>query len=84
VLSLQYLLGIADPVFRRLFGAPPQNNDLCGWIGAQVSPMTAAFAERLDMAEPCGAIFDQPQLGSPQPPRGSAALKRQAEIFGGP
>lgn len=39
--------------------------DLCGWIGVTVSPMTAAFAESLGMAEPYGAIFDQPEPGSP-------------------
>jgi S1-C subfamily serine protease len=43
----------------------PTNNDLCGWIGTGVSPMTAAFAESLGMAEPYGAIFDQPEPGSP-------------------
>jgi hypothetical protein len=37
-----------------------KNNDLCGWMGVQVSPMTAAFAESLGMAEPYGAIFDRP------------------------
>jgi serine protease Do len=42
-----------------------QNNGLCGWIGTGVSPMTAAFAESLGMAEPYGAIFDQPEPGSP-------------------
>jgi serine protease Do len=40
-------------------------NDVCGWIGVAVSPMTAAFAESLGMAEPYGAIFDQPEPGSP-------------------
>jgi S1-C subfamily serine protease len=39
--------------------------DVCGWIGVGVSPMTAAFAESLGMAEPYGAIFDQPEPGSP-------------------
>jgi len=38
---------------------------LCGWIGVQVSPMTAAFAESLDMTELYGAIFNQPDPGSP-------------------
>ena len=42
-----------------------KNNDLCGWMGVQVSPMTAAFAESLGMAEPYGAIFDRPEPGSP-------------------
>jgi serine protease Do len=37
----------------------------CGWIGVAVSPMTAAFADSLGMAAPYGAIFDQPQAGSP-------------------
>jgi serine protease Do len=40
-------------------------NDLCGWIGIAVSPMTTTFAESLGMAEPYGAIFDQPEPGSP-------------------
>ena len=39
--------------------------DLCGWLGVVVSPMTAAFAESLGMAEPYGAIFDRPEPGSP-------------------
>jgi hypothetical protein len=39
--------------------------DVCGWIGVGVSPMTAAFAESLGMAEPYGAIFDRPEPGSP-------------------
>jgi serine protease Do len=39
--------------------------DVCGWIGVAVSPMTAAFAESLGMAEPYGAIFDRPEPGSP-------------------
>jgi serine protease Do len=43
----------------------PKGNDLCGWIGIAVSPMTAAFAESLGMAEPYGAIFDRPEPGSP-------------------
>jgi serine protease Do len=42
-----------------------KSNDLCGWMGVQVSPMTAAFAESLGMAEPYGAIFERPEPGSP-------------------
>ena len=42
-----------------------KGNDLCGWMGVAVSPMTAAFAESLGMAEPYGAIFDRPEPGSP-------------------
>ncbi len=37
----------------------------CGWIGVAVSPMTAAFASSLGMVEPYGAIFEQPEPGSP-------------------
>jgi serine protease Do len=40
-------------------------SNLCGWIGVGVGPMTAAFAASLGMVEPYGAIFDQPQPGSP-------------------
>ena len=39
--------------------------DVCGWIGVGVSPMTKAFADSLGMAEPYGAIFDQPEPESP-------------------
>jgi len=39
-------------------------NDVCGWIGVGVSPMTTAFAESLGTSEPYGAIFDQPEPGS--------------------
>jgi serine protease Do len=42
-----------------------QGSDPCGWIGIAVSPMTPAFANSLGMAEPYGAIFDQPEPGSP-------------------
>ena len=45
--------------------AKQSGNDLCGWMGVAVSPMTAAFAESLGMAVPYGAIFDQPEPGSP-------------------
>jgi serine protease Do len=37
----------------------------CGWIGSQVRPMTSAVAHSLGMAVPHGAIFEQPQPGSP-------------------
>ena len=42
-----------------------KRHDLCGWMGIAVSPMTAAFAESLGMAAPYGAIFEQPEPGSP-------------------
>jgi serine protease Do len=45
-------------------GAQAQSAD-CGWIGVAVSPMTAAFANSLGMVEPYGAIFEQPEPGSP-------------------
>ena len=37
----------------------------CGWIGSQFRPMTRAIAISLGMIEPYGAIFEQPQPGSP-------------------
>ena len=43
----------------------PKGNNLCGWMGVAVSPMTPTFAESLGMAEPYGAIFDRPQPDSP-------------------
>ena len=42
-----------------------QASDDCGWIGVAVTPMTRAFADSLGMAEPYGAIFGQPEPGSP-------------------
>jgi serine protease Do len=43
----------------------PSGGASCGWIGVQVRPMTAAFAESLGMTEIYGAIFDRPEPGSP-------------------
>jgi S1-C subfamily serine protease len=37
----------------------------CGWIGVEVRPMTKLFAASLGMAVPHGAIFEQPEPGSP-------------------
>jgi C-terminal processing protease CtpA/Prc len=42
-----------------------QATDPCGWIGVAVSPITSAFAASLGMVEPYGAIFEQPEPGSP-------------------
>jgi len=42
-----------------------QGLDPCGSIGVNVSPMTAAFANSLGMTETYGAIFEQPEPGSP-------------------
>jgi len=38
---------------------------VCGSIGDQVGPMTAAFADSLGMTEPCGAMLKRPKPGSP-------------------
>jgi serine protease Do len=45
--------------------AQQNGNELCGWIGVKVSPMTAPFAESLGMADPYGAIFERPEPNSP-------------------
>jgi S1-C subfamily serine protease len=50
----------ADPA-----GDHPSYRSACGWIGVRVQPMTSAFAESLGMADPYGAIFDDPEAGSP-------------------
>jgi serine protease Do len=42
-----------------------EDRHVCGWIGVQVSPMTAAFAVSLGMAVSYGAIFDRPEPGGP-------------------
>jgi serine protease Do len=55
----------ARPASAAVVQQSPSGRDPCGWIGVSVSPMTAAFAESLGLAQPYGAIFDQPQPGSP-------------------
>ncbi|HXW31427.1 MAG TPA: PDZ domain-containing protein [Xanthobacteraceae bacterium] len=52
---------VAGPTVRET----QNGQDLCGWAGVTVSPMTAAFADSLGMADPYGAIFDQPEPGGP-------------------
>jgi S1-C subfamily serine protease len=42
-----------------------QAADPCGWIGVAVTPITSAFATSLGMVQPYGAIFEQPDPGSP-------------------
>jgi S1-C subfamily serine protease len=42
-----------------------RGRNACGWIGVQVRPMTKLFAASLGMAVPHGAIFEQPEGGSP-------------------
>jgi S1-C subfamily serine protease len=47
--------------------APQEQNvpNACSFLGIQVRPITAPFAASLGMAEPYGAIFDQPEPDSP-------------------
>ena len=59
-------------------------NDSCGWIGVTVSPMTTAFAEAIGMAEPYGAIFDQPKAASPAADAGIEAGDVITAINGSP
>lgn len=56
----------------------------CGWIGVQVSPMTAAFAGSLGMAEPYGGIFGKPEPGSPAADAGIAKGDVITAINGAP
>jgi S1-C subfamily serine protease len=56
----------------------------CGWIGAQVRPITASFAASLGMAVPYGAIFEQPEAGSPAAKAGIAAGDVITAIDGAP
>jgi S1-C subfamily serine protease len=58
--------------------------DLCGWMGVRVSPMTAAFAQSLGMTAPYGAIFDQPEAGSPAATAGIAQGDVLTTINGSP
>jgi serine protease Do len=57
--------------------AEQSGHGLCGWMGVAVSPMTSAFAESLGMAEPYGAIFDQPEPDSPA----AAAKIEQGDVL---
>jgi serine protease Do len=61
-----------------------QGSDTCGWIGVQVSPMTTAFAESLGMVEAYGAIFGQPEPGSPAANAGIEAGDVVTSINGSP
>jgi serine protease Do len=61
-----------------------QGDAVCGWIGVRVSPMTRAFADSLGMAEPYGAIFDQPEPGSPAAVAGIEAGDVVTAINGSP
>jgi S1-C subfamily serine protease len=56
----------------------------CGWIGVQVTPMTAAVADSLGMAGPYGAIFATPQPGSPAANAGIEAFDVVTLINGSP
>jgi S1-C subfamily serine protease len=55
----------ADSVKADIGQRGQEDRRLCGWIGVQVRPMTAAYAVSLGMAVPYGAIFDRPDPGSP-------------------
>ena len=55
----------ADSVKADISQPGQEDRRLCGWIGIQVRPMTAAYAVSLGMAVPYGAIFDRPDPGSP-------------------
>jgi serine protease Do len=61
-----------------------QGDAVCGWIGVRVSPMTRAFADSLGIAEPYGAIFDQPEPGSPAAIAGIQAGDVVTAINGAP
>ena len=52
-------------VFTTVVQQDRDSHETCGWIGVAVAPMTASFATSLGMIEPYGAIFDQPETGSP-------------------
>jgi serine protease Do len=56
----------------------------CGWIGVQVRPMTKLFADSLGMTAPYGAIFEQPETGSPAANAGIQAGDVITTINGSP
>jgi serine protease Do len=59
---------LAFGLLERSFAAGPAGDHastICGWIGVGVQPMTTAFADSLGMAAPYGAIFENPEAGSP-------------------
>ena len=53
-------------------------------MGVQVRPMTRAFAASLGMAVPYGAIFDEPEPGSPAANAGIQAYDVLTSINGSP
>jgi S1-C subfamily serine protease len=57
---------------------------ICGWIGAQVAPMTKPFADSLGMAVPYGAIFGAPEPGGPAAKAGIEAGDVVTAINGSP
>ena len=63
--------------------AHAQATDPCGWIGVAVSPITSAFAASLGMVEPYGAIFEQPDPGSPAANAGIQAGDVLTSVNGG-
>jgi C-terminal processing protease CtpA/Prc len=61
--------------------AAPQ---FCGWIGAHIGPMTAAFANSLGLTELYGGIFKRPQSGGPAAHAGIEAGDVITAINGSP
>ena len=78
----QYAMSRAAHTYGATATTAQENHDgshPCGWMGVRVSPMTVAFAESLGMAQPYGAIFDQPEAGSPA----AAAGIEQGDVLTG-
>lgn len=63
--AIALLTGMALPGEPNGLRAQAQATDPCGWIGVAVTPITSAFAASLGMVQPYGAIFEQPDPGSP-------------------
>jgi S1-C subfamily serine protease len=82
-----FIEGIAVFAAAWAFGARAQQSGMptvCGSIGVQVRPMTAAFAYSLGMTEIYGAIFRQPKRGGPAAMAGIEAGDVVTAINGSP
>jgi len=82
VVSALVMLGQTQP--SASFAQHEQDAGACGWIGAQVRPITREFALSLGMVEPYGAIFRQPEPGSPAANGGIAEGDVVTAINGSP